>query len=157
MRHQRFSRHNGKPKRFGSAAVEAALVLPLLIIVSFGAIDIAQYINLAQLVSNASREGARVASRNGTETVAQVEAAVVSFMSDALAHLSAQELADAIDIEVQCGPCSEAVPEGKMTAIESGESVTVHLSFDFAKVRWLSGPSYWNNDVQESTTVCRRE
>lgn len=143
--------------RRGSAAVEAALILPLLIIVSFGAIDVAQYINLAQLVSNASREGARVASRNGTETVDEVEAAVISFMADALSNLSAQELSDAINIEIRCGICDTPVPQGKLTEIASGDSVFVHVEFDFAKVRWLPGPSYWNNDVQESKTYCRRE
>jgi len=146
-----------RPARSGSAAVEAALILPLLIIVSIGAIDIAQYINLAQLVSNASREGARVACRSGTHTVDEVEIAIVDFLSDALAHLSAEELAAAVEIEILDGADDSEIPAGDLTTIESGGSVSVHLSFDFAKVRWIAGPSYWNNDVQESKTICRRE
>lgn len=98
-----------------------------------------------------------MASRNGTETVDQVETAIVNFMSDALAHLSEETLAEALEIEVRTGDADVKIPSDDMTSIGSGDSVSVHLSFDFAKVRWLSGPSYWNNDVQESKTVCRRE
>ena len=152
-----YSNSKYKSKRNGAAAVEAAILLPLLIVVSFGAIDVAQYINLSQLVTNASREGARVASRNTTQTVGEVETAVASFMSEALAHLSESELADAINVDVRCGETWANVPDRKMDSIPSGDPVSVHISFDFDKVRWLSGPSYWNDNVQESKTFCRRE
>ncbi len=146
-----------RTSRSGSAAVEAALILPLLIIISIGAINVSQYINLAQLVSNASREGARVACRNGTQTVDQVELAIIDFMSDALAHLSPEELSAAVNIEVRDGINDSIIPSRDLTKIPSGGSISVHLAFDFSKVRWIPGPSYWNNDVQESKTICRRE
>lgn len=141
--------------RRATAAVEAALVLPLLIIVTFGAIDIAQYINLAQLVSNASREGGRVASRKRTASVSEVEAAVASFISEALPTMSDEEIASALTVVVRNGPT--AVAGAALRDVDSGNQIVVNVAFDFSVVRWLSGPSYWNNDVQECNTYCRRE
>src|SRR6516165_2829239 len=49
-------------KRPAVAAVEAALVLPLLFILLFGVWETSRMIQVAQAVSNAAREGARQAS-----------------------------------------------------------------------------------------------
>ncbi|MFH0905665.1 MAG: TadE/TadG family type IV pilus assembly protein [bacterium] len=43
----------------GSSAVEFALVLPLLMIISFGIIEFGAYLYNQQVLTNASREGAR--------------------------------------------------------------------------------------------------
>jgi len=53
------------------AAVEAAVSLPLLVLLVFGSIELANSIFLAQTLSFASYEGAREAARPGA-TVAQV-------------------------------------------------------------------------------------
>lgn len=50
----------------GAAAVEFALVVPLLIMLVFGIIDFGYLINRVSLVNNAARDAARVASLNGT-------------------------------------------------------------------------------------------
>ena len=65
--------------RRGAATVEAAVILPILIVVSLGSTDVAQYINLAQSVTNASRQGSRFACRDTTENIQQVDAAVRAF------------------------------------------------------------------------------
>lgn len=144
-------------ERRGAAVVEAALILPLLIMITFGAIDISQYINLGQLVANASREGASVASHNGTETVAEVEEAVFDFMADAYPQLPESVLAEALDIEVRTGIDDAQVPQGDLTEIPPGDAISVRISFDFTFVRWIGGPSYWNGNVKETETFCRRE
>lgn len=46
----------------GAAAVEFALVLPLLLMVVLGTIDWGWYFFVSQVVTNAAREGARVGS-----------------------------------------------------------------------------------------------
>lgn len=48
----------------GAAAVEFALVLPVLLLVLLGAIDWGWYFTLREVVTNAAREGARVGSVN---------------------------------------------------------------------------------------------
>ena len=144
-------------RRRGTAAVEAALILPLLIIISFGAIDVAQYINLAQLVNNASREGARIASRNTTNSVQEIEDAVKDYFTDQMPHLSAQQLGDGLDVEVRRGWYDENLSSNQLDEIESGDPLTVNVMFDFKVVRWIGGPSYWNGNVNNSKTTCRRE
>ncbi len=61
------------------AAVEAAISLPLLLLLVFGSIEIANSIFLAQTLSFASYEGAREAARPGA-TAAQVNDRVAQIM-----------------------------------------------------------------------------
>ncbi len=55
MKRQRVTK---RQRRSGAAAVEFALVAPLLVLITFGSIDIGGLLQVSQLVSNASREGA---------------------------------------------------------------------------------------------------
>lgn len=88
----------------GAAAVEFALILPILLMLVFGIIDFGLYINAAAVVGNAAREGARSASLGATS--AQVEGVVGS----ALGSLPGDPL-DNATIDVSCrtpagGACS---------------------------------------------------
>lgn len=64
----------------GVAAVEFALVVPILLVVLFGIIDFGFAINRYAIVNNSAREGVREASLGGTE--AEIRAAVTRGMSD---------------------------------------------------------------------------
>lgn len=143
--------------RSGLAAVEAALVLPLLFLVTFGAVDLAQYINLSQMLSNASREGARIATRHSTDTVKEVEDTILAYLSDAMPQLSEKQLADAANIKIKSLTGNGEIADGKMTEIDSGDPISVHVEFDFAAIRWLGGFTYWSGDTKTSRTFCRRE
>lgn len=58
----------------GAAAVEAALVLPLLLMLVFGIIDFGRMLNAQITVTEAAREGARAASLgSSTEAQARVD------------------------------------------------------------------------------------
>ena len=50
----------------GAVAVEFALVMPILFLIVFGIIEFGYMLNRDMIVGNASRDGARVASLNGT-------------------------------------------------------------------------------------------
>jgi Flp pilus assembly protein TadG len=71
-----------KKQRSAVAAVECAIVLPLLTLLVLGAIDVGQFANVYQKVSDASREGARAAARYGTETTSQVKSTVMSYLAE---------------------------------------------------------------------------
>jgi hypothetical protein len=60
-------RRSGVPDR-GAAAVEAALVLPLLLLLVFGIIDFGRMLNAQIRVTEAAREGARALSLNANAT-----------------------------------------------------------------------------------------
>lgn len=53
-------------RREGAAAVETALVLPLFFLVVFGVIEFGRAFMVAQLLTNAAREGARAAITAGS-------------------------------------------------------------------------------------------
>jgi len=54
----------------GAAAVELALVLPLLVMLLFGIIEAGRYYNARVTLTHASREGARVLALGGTTSEA---------------------------------------------------------------------------------------
>ena len=56
-----YDRHEGRRDR-GAAAVEMALVLPLLVSMLFGVIDFGRLFNAEVQLSQAAREGARIAA-----------------------------------------------------------------------------------------------
>lgn len=67
-------------RRWGAAAVEAAVSLPLLILLVFGAIEVASGVFLSQTLAIAAYEGARAAARPGG-TSAAAEQRVIELLS----------------------------------------------------------------------------
>jgi Flp pilus assembly protein TadG len=67
------ARHSTLPvadSRTGAAAVETALVLPLFFLIVFGVIEFGRAFMVAQLLTNAAREGARAAITAGSTNTA---------------------------------------------------------------------------------------
>jgi len=60
-RRRQLARHSGGPDR-GAAAVELALVLPLLLLVLFGIIDFGRMLHAQIKLTEAAREGARASA-----------------------------------------------------------------------------------------------
>ena len=63
-------------RRRGVAAVEAAIVMPIVILLTFGFIELGWYVNSVQILHNAARQGARAAVRLENSN-AEVQAAVL--------------------------------------------------------------------------------
>jgi Flp pilus assembly protein TadG len=70
----------------GAAAVEFALVLPILILLLFGIIEFARVWNVRQTLTDAAREGARVAVVNN----GMVAAGTLSVRVDSVVQAAAQ-------------------------------------------------------------------
>lgn len=62
----------------GAAAVEAALVLPLLLLLVFGIVDFGRLLNAQIKVTEAAREGARVSSFGASLTTVENRAEVIT-------------------------------------------------------------------------------
>ncbi len=131
-------------------------MLPILIVVSLGSTDVAQYINLAQSVTNASRQGSRFACRDTTENIQEVETAVRAFFQQSFPKTPTEVLNSAIEVNVTHFDGS-LVNEGNLTSIQSGDPVSVEVIFDFDAVRWFKGFDYLGSDVRQSITIGRRE
>jgi Flp pilus assembly protein TadG len=73
--------------RQGAVAVEAALVLPLVMLLLFGIWEVGRFVLVGQTLNTAAREGARLAAggyTNGTPvTSAMVQTAVQNYMTAA--------------------------------------------------------------------------
>jgi Flp pilus assembly protein TadG len=142
--------------RNGTAAVECAIVTPLLTLLVLGAIDMGQFANVYQKVSDASREGARVAARNGTNTTSEVQAAVMQYLEQVSSGVSPATLASAAQVTVT-DSAGNSIPGGALNGVPSGSQIRVRLRLQFDPVRWIGGFSGLNGRQIEATTVMRRE
>ncbi len=143
-------------RRFGAVTVEAAIMTPILVIISLGSIDIAQYINVSQTVCNASREGTRCATRDMTDTVNQVTEVIHSYIQDAFPHIAEAEIQQAINLQISHENGDEILDDD-LSALESGTPIRVQVHFNFSTVRWFPGLDYFNGDINESISIGRRE
>jgi Flp pilus assembly protein TadG len=69
------------PRRRGVAAVELALLLPIIMILLLGIWEVGRMIIIQQILSNAAREGGRQAA-TGLQTNAQVEQVVRTYVQN---------------------------------------------------------------------------
>src|SRR3954463_11222957 len=108
-----------RKKRCGAAAVEFAIVAPLLVILVLGLIEFGRVLMVQQVLTNAAREGCRTAVLEGS-TTSDVNTTVSNY-------LTASGISGAPAPTVSPDP-STAAP---------GSSVTVTVSVAFNNVSWL--------------------
>lgn len=101
----------------GAAAVEFALVLPVLVMIMMGIIDFGMVTNAQAIVANAARDGARVASMGGDAATSCV--AAVNAASTLLGYSDT-------------GDCSTSVPSVTVTCLTPG-GATCASSFDTSR------------------------
>jgi Flp pilus assembly protein TadG len=142
--------------RRGVAAVECAIVAPLLIALVLGAIDVGEYANVYQKVSDASRAGARVAVATETSANSQVSASVLNYLQETFPHLPPATLASATNVSVADG-AGNSIPGGNLTTVSSGAEVTVTVTLKYDLVRWINHLPFLDGSDIVATTIMRRE
>ena len=65
----------------GAACVEAAMILPIVVMLILGSVELGMYLNNLQVVQNAARQGARAAVRLENSNAA-VETAVLAALNE---------------------------------------------------------------------------
>lgn len=134
--------------RQGAAAVEFAIVAPIFFLLIFGMIEFGRMVMVQQIITNASREGARVgvldgAVRVGTETSPGVVDSVERYLENAR-----------IDPDSATITVDPYVP----SSAGYGEPVTVTVAIPFDQVSWLPSPFFLSGETDlTATTVMRRE
>jgi len=141
--------------REGIAAVEMALALPLLVLMLLGTIDLGQFVNVGQVISNASRVGARKAAVFDTKTVAQVESEVVSYLDSYFPRQSASTVQGATTVSVNRADGS-SVAGNALRLVPEGEKLQVTVRFNYASTRWIQGITRLNGRSIQVTTTIRR-
>lgn len=128
-----------RKNRRGAAVVEFAIIAPIFILLLFGIIEFGRMVMVQQLLTNASREGARKAILDGATT-----AEVTMIVQDYLNNSSIQNAS----VTVAPDPPSDAA---------FGDPVTVSVSVPFSQVSWLPSPMYLGGTTLSASTVMRRE
>lgn len=108
--------------RTGVAAVEFALVAPLLFFVILVIVELGRGIMVQQILTNASREGARRGILEQA-TVSDVETAVADYLNN-----------------TSISGASVSVSPDPLDSAGFGDPVTVSCSVTYAQVSWLPAP-----------------
>jgi hypothetical protein len=119
--------------------VEFAVVAPVFLLLVFGMIEYGRMVMVQQVITNASREGARVAVLDGS-TAADVADIVTRYLTSG-----------AID-----GANITIIPDNPQDA-GFGDPVSVSVDIGFSQVSWLPSPMYLGGRTLSATTVMRRE
>lgn len=114
-------KRNRNKKRRGAAAVEFALIAPLMIMFTFGMIEMGRLMMVKNAATQATREGARAASLPFA-----TNAAVVERVQQELAMHSIPS------------PVIETFP-ANVSEVQPGENVLVRVRIDPTSVSWVPG------------------
>jgi Flp pilus assembly protein TadG len=147
-------------RRDGSAAVELAFVAPILMTVLFGLWEIGRMIQLQQVLSNAAREGARVAAQgltiNRTSSPTQihvstgdpnVKTTVVNYLKQA-----GLSLADS-DVTVSFTYLTGDTGKTEPYQASKGQQFQVTVSVPMASLRWTPFAAPFTPDTMTAVVV----
>lgn len=128
-----------RPDRTGVAVVEFAVVAPLFFLLILGMIEFGRMVMVQQVITNASREGARTAIVQGTTT------------SDVVGVVNAYLAGGGVR------GATVAVSPDPIDLAGYGDPVTVTVSVPFRQVSWLPTPMFLGDTQLRATTTMRRE
>jgi Flp pilus assembly protein TadG len=120
-----------------------------------GALDVGQYANMYQKVSDASRHGARVAARYGTSTTTQVQTAVMDYLRQACPNVPAATLNSATTVTVMNS--AGTTMSGSLATVTTGSEIRVRVTMQFEPVRLISGIDGLDGSQIITTTRMRRQ
>ncbi|MBN1908246.1 MAG: pilus assembly protein [Pirellulales bacterium] len=130
--------------RRGAAAVEFAIVAPVFFLMILGMIELGRGVMVQQVITNASREGARLAVLPGT-TTADVEERVDGVLEAAGINGATIEILDGAG-----NPLNPA-------DAGYGEVINVTVSIPFDQVSWLPASKYLAGKTLTASTIMRGE
>ena len=137
-------RSNDRPRRLprrraGVAVVEFAVVAPLFFLLILGMIEFGRMVMVQQIITNASREGARRAIIEGTTTEE-----VINVVEDYLASGGIRS-------------ATVTVNPNPLDLADYGDPITVTVSVPFRQVSWLPTPMFLGDTELRATTTMRSE
>jgi Flp pilus assembly protein TadG len=127
--------------RQGAAVVEFAIVAPVFFLLVFGMIEYGRMVMVQQVITNASREGARVGVLDGS-TTSSVTTAVNNYLTAA---------------KVSTASTTTTVSPNPPSSAGYGGAVTVTVAIPFNAVSWLPAPLYLGGKTLSATATMRRE
>lgn len=128
-----------RASRRGAAAVEFALVAPIFFVFVFGLIEFGRLVMVQQILTNAAREGCRVAILT-TATTTSVKNTVTNYLTSA-----------------GISGATPTVSPDPPSSATSGQSVTVTVTVPFSSVSWLPTPQWLGGKTLTAVSVMRTE
>jgi Flp pilus assembly protein TadG len=133
----------GRATRRGAAAVEFAVVAPLLFTLILGSIEFGRVLMVGQLATNAARAGCRQGTMNGTTTDT-----IKSTVSTALTAGGVSGVSTSVTVNDQNVDASTAV---------TGDKITVQVTVSLSQNQWLPTPLFIHGGSAVVTSVMRHE
>jgi Flp pilus assembly protein TadG len=124
--------------RRGAAAVEFALVAPLLFLLILGMVEFGRMLMVQQILTNGAREGARKAVLPGVSD-SQVNQTIDDYLSGA-----------------GISGFSRSVSPSASSAAE-GSPITVVVSVPYQNVTWIPVPAFLGNRTLTAQVIMRKE
>lgn len=143
---RRCRRRGDKQERRGVAALEMAVVSPLFFMLILGMIEFGSAMLAKQAITNAAREGARIAVLPDG-TVDRTDVYVRSVLQAAGINPASATIA----ISDEAGNTLDP------TLAKFGDVIMVQVSLPFSQVSWVPVPKYLGNTILSSATVMRCE
>jgi Flp pilus assembly protein TadG len=130
----RIARTGRTRERTGAAAVEFAIVLPLLVFLLLGIWEVGRMVEAQQLLTNAAREGARAAS-TGARSLSEVEQIVERYLS--AGGLNTTGLTVRVHNLTLYPSRGLSDPSDDPLAARQLDRIRVHVTLPFDNVRWV--------------------
>lgn len=124
--------------RRGASAVEFAVIAPIFILLVLGMIELGRGIMVQQILTNASRVGARRAI---------VMSATEQEAVDAAENYAADAGVGGVTATVTPDPAT----------VDPGDEVTVAVTVNFGDVTWIPAPWFMGGAVLNASSVMRKE
>jgi len=127
-----------RKRRRGAAVTEFAIVAPIFFMMVVGFIEFGRALMVQQVLINASRVGARMASTTGATSTA-VQSAVQSYASGVAVP--------GVTVAITPNPATAA----------AGTAITVTTSVPFNNVSWMSSPWFLGGKTLTANSQMRKE
>lgn len=129
------------------AAVELAVVMPVFLLLVIGVIEVGRAVMVQQILTNASREGARRAVLEQSTTT-EVE----SIVRDYLARNSINGASASIELTDSGGATIS-----NLAALSFGDPITVEVSISHNSVGWLPSSFFMGNAIMSAASTMQAE
>lgn len=139
--------------RRGTATAEMAVVLPLLVLITFGIAELGWYLHLAQVVHNAARQGARAAVR-AENSNPEVVSAVQTTLSNDVGLASS---AVTVQITRLTAAGDEMYQVQSLDENEDGEPVRVTVTVQYNRLGTLTNMLGLQGGSLSSSAVMQRQ
>ncbi len=125
-----------KPERRAAAAVEFAIIAPILFFIVLATIEVGRGIMVSEYLSSAARVGARKAAMNGSDSTTTTE--VSTSINNALTYTGGGITYSDVTKTYKLNDTTVS----NFSAAKPGDRVSVQLSIPFANVSWSGAAKF---------------